>query len=73
MGVAGSTVYYNQRLRHPTLDMPAIDYDLALLLQPMLMQGISIGDAFNVASPLSDPYLAFDAALNGLARPLNDV
>lgn len=48
MGAAGSTVYYNMRLRHPTLDMPIIDYDLALLLQPMLMLGISIGVAFNV-------------------------
>lgn len=48
MGAAGSTVYYNLRLRHPTLDMPIIDYDLALLFQPMLMLGISIGVAFNV-------------------------
>ena len=48
MGGAGSTVYYNLRLRHPTLDMPIIDYDLALLVQPMLMMGISIGVAFNV-------------------------
>ncbi|KAK2968648.1 hypothetical protein RJ640_012491 [Escallonia rubra] len=28
--------------------MPIIDYDLALLIQPMLMLGISIGVAFNV-------------------------
>lgn len=48
MGAAGSTVYYNLRLRHPTLDIPLIDYDLALLFQPMLMLGISIGVAFNV-------------------------
>ncbi|XVF59608.1 hypothetical protein PTKIN_Ptkin07bG0289500 [Pterospermum kingtungense] len=48
MGAAGSTVYYNLRLRHPTLDMPLIDYDLALLFQPMLMLGISIGVALNV-------------------------
>ncbi|RVX17541.1 Sulfite exporter TauE/SafE family protein 3 [Vitis vinifera] len=48
MGAAGSTVYYNLKLRHPTLDMPIIDYDLALLFQPMLMMGISIGVAFNV-------------------------
>ncbi|KAJ7965986.1 Sulfite exporter TauE/SafE family protein [Quillaja saponaria] len=47
-GAAGSTVYYNLKLRHPTLDMPIIDYDLALLIQPMLMLGISIGVAFNV-------------------------
>lgn len=48
MGAAGSTVYYNMRLRHPTLDIPIIDYDLALVFQPMLMLGISIGVAFNV-------------------------
>ncbi|XP_027331914.1 sulfite exporter TauE/SafE family protein 3-like isoform X2 [Abrus precatorius] len=48
MGAALSTVYYNLKLRHPTLDMPIIDYDLALLIQPMLMLGISIGVAFNV-------------------------
>ncbi|XP_076947573.1 sulfite exporter TauE/SafE family protein 3-like [Bidens hawaiensis] len=48
MGAAASTVYYNLKLRHPTLDMPIINYDLALLIQPMLMLGISIGVAFNV-------------------------
>ncbi|GLT39126.1 hypothetical protein SLA2020_133330 [Shorea laevis] len=48
MGAAGSTVYYNLRLRHPTLEMPLIDYDLALLFQPMLMLGISIGVFLNV-------------------------
>lgn len=47
-GAAASTVYCNLRLRHPTLDMPIIDYDLALLLQPMLMLGISFGVTFNV-------------------------
>ncbi|XP_042520671.1 sulfite exporter TauE/SafE family protein 3-like [Macadamia integrifolia] len=48
MGAAASTVYFNLRLRHPTLDLPIIDYDLAVLFQPMLMLGISIGVAFNV-------------------------
>lgn len=48
MGAAASTVYYNLKLRHPTLDMPIIDYDLTLLIQPMLMLGISIGVTFNV-------------------------
>lgn len=48
MGAAASTVYYNLKLRHPTLDMPIIDYDLAVLIQPMLMLGVSIGVAFNV-------------------------
>ncbi|XP_037495177.1 sulfite exporter TauE/SafE family protein 3 [Jatropha curcas] len=48
MGAAVSTVYYNLKLRHPIIDMPIIDYDLVLLIQPMLMMGISIGVAFNV-------------------------
>ncbi|CAJ1973863.1 unnamed protein product [Sphenostylis stenocarpa] len=51
MGAAVSTVYYNLKLRHPTLNMSIIDYDLALLIQPMLMLGISIGVAFNVIFP----------------------
>ncbi|KAF2568232.1 hypothetical protein F2Q68_00027478 [Brassica cretica] len=51
VGASVSTVYYNLRLRHPTLDMPIIDYDLALLIQPMLMLGISVGVAFNVMFP----------------------
>ncbi|XP_057419512.1 sulfite exporter TauE/SafE family protein 3-like [Lotus japonicus] len=50
-GGAGATVFYNMRQRHPTLDLPVIDYDLALLFQPMLMLGISIGVAFNVIFP----------------------
>ncbi|EPS70854.1 hypothetical protein M569_03904, partial [Genlisea aurea] len=51
MGAAVSTVHYNLKLRHPTLDMPIIDYDLAVLIQPMLMLGISIGVTFNVIFP----------------------
>ncbi|XP_019457871.1 PREDICTED: uncharacterized protein LOC109358223 [Lupinus angustifolius] len=51
MGAALSTVYYNLKLRHPTLNMPIIDYDLALLIQPMLMLGISIGVIFNLVFP----------------------
>ncbi|KAJ4718121.1 Transmembrane protein TauE-like [Melia azedarach] len=50
-GAAASTVFYNLRQRHPTLDIPVIDYDLALLFQPMLVLGISIGVAFNVIFP----------------------
>ncbi|KAH1250886.1 Sulfite exporter TauE/SafE family protein 3 [Glycine max] len=50
-GGAGATVFYNLKQRHPTLDMPVIDYDLALLFQPMLMLGISVGVAFNVIFP----------------------
>ena len=48
VGAASSTVYYNLKLRHPTLDMPIIEYDLALLFQPMLMMGIGIRVVFNV-------------------------
>ncbi|KAK8958216.1 hypothetical protein KSP40_PGU008511 [Platanthera guangdongensis] len=50
-GAAASTVYHNLKLRHPTLDTPLIDYDLAVLFQPMLMLGISIGVVFNVLFP----------------------
>eukprot|EP00252_Welwitschia_mirabilis_P021477 TRINITY_DN5521_c0_g1_i1.p1 TRINITY_DN5521_c0_g1~~TRINITY_DN5521_c0_g1_i1.p1 ORF type:complete len:502 (+),score=29.21 TRINITY_DN5521_c0_g1_i1:292-1797(+) len=48
MGAAASTVIFNLKMKHPTLDLPIIDYDLAMLFQPMLMLGISIGVAFNV-------------------------
>ncbi|KAK9099147.1 hypothetical protein Syun_026192 [Stephania yunnanensis] len=48
MGDVGEIVYYNLKLRHPTLDLSIIIYDLALLIQPMLMLGISVGVAFNV-------------------------
>ncbi|KAK7399726.1 hypothetical protein VNO78_10915 [Psophocarpus tetragonolobus] len=50
-GGATATIFYNLRQRHPTLDLPLIDYDLALLFQPMLMLGISVGVAFNVIFP----------------------
>ncbi|PON88445.1 Transmembrane protein TauE-like [Trema orientale] len=48
VGGAAATVFYNLRQRHPTLELPIIDYDLALLFQPMLILGISIGVSFNV-------------------------
>ncbi|KAJ6700911.1 CEREBLON [Salix koriyanagi] len=47
-GAAATTVFYNLRLRHPTLELPIIDYDLALLFLPMLILGISIGVTLNV-------------------------
>jgi len=50
-GGAAATVFYNLRQRHPTLEQPIIDYDLALLFQPMLVLGISIGVSFNVIFP----------------------
>ncbi|XP_024183582.1 sulfite exporter TauE/SafE family protein 3 isoform X2 [Rosa chinensis] len=51
-GGAAATVLYNLRMRHPTLELPIIDYDLAVLFQPMLVLGISIGVSLNVV--LSD-------------------
>jgi hypothetical protein len=51
MGVSVATAYYNLKMRHPTLNIPIIDYDLALLIQPMLMLGISIGVICNVIFP----------------------
>ena len=47
-GAACATVYYCLKLRHPSLDLPIIDYDLALLFQPMLLLGISVGVVLNV-------------------------
>ncbi|GMN40237.1 hypothetical protein TIFTF001_009471 [Ficus carica] len=47
-GGATATVFYNLRRRHQTLGCPVIDYDLALLFQPMQILGISIGVALNV-------------------------
>ncbi|XP_058192487.1 sulfite exporter TauE/SafE family protein 3-like isoform X1 [Rhododendron vialii] len=47
-GASAASVFYNIKLRHPTLELPIIDYDLALLFQPMLVLGISIGVMFNV-------------------------
>ncbi|KAL9669976.1 hypothetical protein QQ045_007526 [Rhodiola kirilowii] len=47
-GASVTTIYYNLKRRHPTLDLPIIDYDLALLIQPMLVLGISIGVGLNV-------------------------
>lgn len=51
MGSAVSTIYYNLKLRHPTIDMPLIDYDLAVLIQPMFLLGVSLGVSFNVMFP----------------------
>ncbi|KAK4267446.1 hypothetical protein QN277_024225 [Acacia crassicarpa] len=47
-GGAGAAVLYNLKQRHPTKDLPMIDYDLALLFQPVLVLGISIGVILNV-------------------------
>ncbi|KAI3950309.1 hypothetical protein MKW92_011314 [Papaver armeniacum] len=50
-GAAVATVYYNLKRRHPTLEMPVMDYNLALLIQPMLMLGISIGVSLRLVFP----------------------
>ncbi|KAI4310471.1 hypothetical protein MLD38_035448 [Melastoma candidum] len=51
MGASASSVWYNLRVPHPTKEVPIIDYDLALLFQPMLMLGITFGVALSVVFP----------------------
>lgn len=51
MGASASSVWYNLRVPHPTREVPIIDYDLALLFQPMLMLGITIGVSLSVVFP----------------------
>lgn len=51
MGASTSSVWYNLRVNHPTKEAPIIDYDLALLFQPMLMLGITVGVALSVVFP----------------------
>ncbi|XP_051132062.1 sulfite exporter TauE/SafE family protein 4 [Andrographis paniculata] len=51
MGASASSVWYNLRVPHPCREVPIIDYDLALLFQPMLMLGITIGVALSVVFP----------------------
>lgn len=51
MAASTSSVWYNLRVRHPTREVPILDYDLALLFQPMLMLGITIGVALSVVFP----------------------
>ncbi|KAK7384923.1 hypothetical protein VNO78_30626 [Psophocarpus tetragonolobus] len=47
-GAAFSALFYCMKQKHPTLDEPVIDYDLMLLMQPMLLLGISIGVILSV-------------------------
>ncbi|CAK8570220.1 unnamed protein product [Lathyrus sativus] len=47
-GAAISSVFYNLKLRHPTLDIPMIDYNLVLLNQPVITLGISIGIVLSI-------------------------
>lgn len=51
MGASLSSVWYNLRVPHPTKEVPILDYDLALLFQPMLMLGITIGVELSVVFP----------------------
>ncbi|OAY42817.1 sulfite exporter TauE/SafE family protein 4 [Manihot esculenta] len=51
MGASASSVWYNLRVPHPSKEVPIIDYDLALLFQPMLMLGITIGVSLSVVFP----------------------
>lgn len=51
MGASASSVWYNLRVSHPSKEVPIIDYDLALLFQPMLMLGITIGVSLSVVFP----------------------
>ncbi|KAG5243270.1 sulfite exporter TauE/SafE family protein [Salix suchowensis] len=51
MGASASSVWYNLRVPHPTREVPIIDYDLALLFQPMLLLGITLGVSLSVVFP----------------------
>ncbi|KAG4916409.1 hypothetical protein JHK87_053966 [Glycine soja] len=51
MGASTASVWYNLRVPHPTKEVPIIDYDLALLFQPMLMLGITVGVVLSVVFP----------------------
>jgi len=51
MGASASSVWFNLRVPHPTKEVPILDYDLALLFQPMLMLGITVGVALSVVFP----------------------
>ncbi|KAL8245220.1 hypothetical protein R6Q59_011478 [Mikania micrantha] len=51
MGASTSSVWYNLRISHPCREVPILDYDLALLFQPMLMLGITLGVALSVVFP----------------------
>jgi hypothetical protein len=51
MGASTSSVFYSLRVRHLTKDVPILDYDLALLFQPMIMLCITVCDALSVVFP----------------------
>ncbi|KAK1403346.1 Transmembrane protein TauE-like [Heracleum sosnowskyi] len=51
MGASAASVWYNLNVQHPCREVPIIDYDLALLFQPMLMLGITFGVSLSVVFP----------------------
>ncbi|KAK4792922.1 hypothetical protein SAY86_023357 [Trapa natans] len=51
MAASASSVWYNLRVRHPIREAPIIDYDLALLFQPVLLLGITVGVTLSVVFP----------------------
>ncbi|GAB2235827.1 hypothetical protein Droror1_Dr00026268 [Drosera rotundifolia] len=51
MGASAASVWYNLRVIHPIRDVPILDYDLALLFQPMLMLGITLGVSLSIVLP----------------------
>lgn len=51
MGASAASVWYNLRVPHPCREVPILDYDLALLFQPMLMLGITLGVSLSVVFP----------------------
>ncbi|XP_024515365.1 sulfite exporter TauE/SafE family protein 3 isoform X2 [Selaginella moellendorffii] len=67
MGGAVASALYNLPSKHPVLDKPLIDYDLALLIQPMLLLGISIGVMCNVMFPDWILTVLLVAVLTGMA------
>eukprot|EP00163_Fabomonas_tropica_P003099 TRINITY_DN1257_c1_g3_i3.p1 TRINITY_DN1257_c1_g3~~TRINITY_DN1257_c1_g3_i3.p1 ORF type:complete len:558 (-),score=101.50 TRINITY_DN1257_c1_g3_i3:80-1720(-) len=50
-GGAVSNLIFNARRRHPLADRPVIDYDLALMMEPLTLGGTIIGVFFNVIMP----------------------
>ncbi|KAL8154346.1 hypothetical protein V2J09_012106 [Rumex salicifolius] len=51
MAASAASVWYNLRVLHPTKDSPILDYDLAILFQPMLLLGITVGVSLSVVFP----------------------
>ncbi|KAB2608533.1 hypothetical protein D8674_011701 [Pyrus ussuriensis x Pyrus communis] len=52
-GISIITVVQSKSAPHPTKEVPIIDYELAILFQPMLMLGITLGVSLSVTSSRS--------------------